>query len=144
MAVEMGNASLTCTRLFLAVLLFAGTGAEAQQASPDPYIRHITPGARVFIEKMDGFEDYLMAALQAKQVPVTVVTDKDKADFFISGHAKSSFQDEHHVEATIKAVNKEGDVVFAYAFDVSYTIHGKQSAAEACAKSLKKEITGHN
>jgi len=39
------------------------------------------PGARVFIEKMNGFDDYLMAALHTKQVPVVIVTDKAKADF---------------------------------------------------------------
>jgi hypothetical protein len=102
----------------------------------------IPSGARVFIEKMDGFEDYLAAAFQAKQVPVVVVTDKDKADFVISGSASSDSRDPHHQRATIKAVDKNGTVVFAYAFDDDYAIHGKQSAAEACAKNLKKEIAG--
>ena len=60
----------------------------------------------------------------------------------MSGHATSHSRD-NRVEATIKAVNKGGEVVFAYAYDESYAIHGRQSAAEACAKNLRKEMTGH-
>lgn len=95
----------------------------------------------MFIEQMNGFEDYLAAALHAKQVPLVVVTDKDKADFVISGSATSN-EIQHHTRATVKMVNRNGTVVFAYAFDQDYALHGKQSAAEACAKKLKKEILG--
>jgi len=88
---------------------------------------------------MDGFEDYVAAAIHAKQVPLVVVTDKDKADFVISGSASSS-EIQHHTRATIKVVDRKGTVVFAYAFDQDYAMHGKQTAAEACAKNLKKEV----
>jgi len=92
----------------------------------------------VFVEKMDGFEDNFVAALQTKKVPVIVVTDKDKADFFFSGYC-NIFGD-YHIEANIKAVNKDGNVVFAYDYNDAYPIHSKQSAAEACAKNLKKNM----
>lgn len=117
-----------------AVLLLLG---GAQRALSQSGSDHIRSGAKVFVEKMDGFEDNLVAALHAKQVPVVVVTDKDKADYFFSGYCNRHGD---HVEATIKAVNKDGNVVFAYDFNQDYAIHGKQSAAEACAKNLKKEI----
>jgi len=120
--------------LFLAGVLLTALCAVAQQS-------RIPSGARIFIEKMDGFEDYLTAALHAKQVPVVVVVDKDKADFVLSGSASGS-EREHHYQATIKVVDKNGVVVFAYAFDQDYSMRGKQSAAEACAKNLKKEILG--
>jgi hypothetical protein len=100
---------------------------------------HIPSGANVFIEPMEGFEDYLAAALHAKQVPLVVVTERDKADFVISGSAGSS-EIQHHTRATIKVVDRKGTVVFAYAFDQDYAMHGKQTAAEACAKNLKREI----
>ena len=90
---------------------------------------------------MDGFEDYLAAALHAKQVPLVVVTDKTKGDFVISGSASSN-EMQHHTRATIKMVDRSGTVVFAYAFDQEHAIHGKQTAAEACAKNLKKELVG--
>ena len=128
-------------RYFAWVFLVA-TCAWTQQASNDvpSQLEHIVPGSRVFIEKMNGFEDYLAAAIQAKQVPVVVVTDRNKADFVISGSASSS-EMQHHTHATIKAINKNGIVVFAYAYDQNYPVHGQQSAAEACAKNLKKEIS---
>lgn len=124
-----------CTKIgcCLFVILLAAVPAVAE---------HIPAGAYVFIETMDGFEDYLAAAIHAKQVPLVIVTDKAKADFVISGTASSDSRDPHHQRATIKVVNKNGIVVFAYAFDDDYAIHGKQSAAEACAKNLKKEILG--
>ncbi len=116
------------------LLLLAG----AQRALPQSDSAHIRSGAKVFVEKMDGFEDNFIAALRTKQVPVVVVTDKDKADFFFSGYC--NIFGNHHIEANVKAVNKDGVVVFAYDFNQDYTVHGKQSAAEACAKNLKKNI----
>lgn len=63
--------------------------AGAQGALPQADNAHIRSGAKVFVEKMDGFEDNFIAALHTKQVPVVVVTDKDKADFFFSGYCPS-------------------------------------------------------
>jgi hypothetical protein len=116
------------------LLLIAG----AQSLLPQSDTNHIRSGAKVFVENMDGFGDNFVAALHTKQVQVVVVTDKDKADFFFSGYC-NVFGD-HHIEANIKAVNKDGNVVFAYDYQEAYPMHGKQSAAEACAKNLKKTM----
>lgn len=122
--------------LITMVLLFIGTTSLLPQSQPDT--AHIRSGAKVFVEKMDGFEDNFIAALHTKQVQVVVVTDKDKADFVFSGYC--NIFGNHRVEANLKAVNKDGVVVFAYDFNQDYTVHGKQSAAEACAKNLKKNM----
>jgi hypothetical protein len=116
------------------LLLLAG----AQRVLPQSDSAHIRSGAKVFIEKMDGFEDNFVAALHAKQVPVVVVIDKDKADFFFSGYC--NIYGDHHIEANVKAVNRDGNVVFAYDYNQDVPMRGKQSAAEACAKNLKKSI----
>lgn len=137
---KRGTDIVCCFVLILLAAVRAGAQQPPTAAPPDS--QHIPPGAYVFLEKMDGFEDYLAAALHAKQVPLVVVTDKDKADFVISGFASDSDM-RHHTRATMKVVNRSGTVVFAYAFDQDYAAHGKQSAAEACAKNLKKEILGH-
>ena len=108
--------------------------AGAQRTSTSHVIHR---GAKVFIEKMDGFGDYFTAALHSKQVPVTVVVDEDKADFVFSGSAESNGK---HVKATLKAVSKDGEVAFACSFDQDYSMHGKQTAAESCAKKLKKDV----
>ncbi len=132
------NRARAMLRGITGVLILIGLLAGAQRVLPQSDNAHIRSGAKVFIEKMDGFEDNFVAALHAKQVPVVVVTDRDKADFFFSGYC-NIFGD-HHIEANVKAINKDGSVVFAYDYEDAYPIHGKQSAAEACAKNLKKKI----
>jgi hypothetical protein len=44
-------------------------------------------------------------------------------------------------QASIKVVDlKSGEVIFAYAVNKKNTLHGKQTAAEACAKHLKQAM----
>ncbi len=132
----------TLQRSITAVLvLFMGLFVGVQRVLPQADSEYIGRGAKVFIEKMDGFEDNFVAALHKKQVPVVIVTDRDKADFFFSGYYTTN---QDHVEANVKAVNKDGSVVFAYDFVQDYALRGKQTAAEACAKNLKKEILSHS
>jgi hypothetical protein len=109
-------------------------------------------GAKVFIAPMeDGFDGYLKAAIQKKQVPFTVVADKSQAEFEITGHsethtaskAKKLLLGKIHSDeqASIQVANLEsGEVVFAYSVNKLSSAHGKQSSAEACAKNLKEEI----
>lgn len=49
----------------------------------------IPSGSKVFVAPMAGFEIYLIAALDKKNVPLTVVNDKSLADFEISGVSES-------------------------------------------------------
>jgi hypothetical protein len=42
-------------------------------------------GAKVFLHKMDGFENYLLAAFTKKKTPVVVVESIDQADYEIEG-----------------------------------------------------------
>jgi hypothetical protein len=57
--------------LLCALPLFAGAGLPA--------------GSKIYIETMDGFENCLAAAVAKKMVQLTVVADKDSADFVVSG-----------------------------------------------------------
>jgi hypothetical protein len=99
----------------------------------------------------DGFDQYLKAAFVAKKVPVTVVDDKSKADFEITGHSETQkastakkviMWDWHSNEqASIQENNlKSGEVAFAYSKNKQSSVHGKKSTAEACAKHLKEKI----
>jgi hypothetical protein len=114
----------------------------------------IPAGSKVFISPMNGFETYLKAAMQKKQVPLQIVEDKDSADFIISGEsesqkastAKKIIMGSWHSkeEASINVANaKTGEVVFAYAVHKENSAHGKQTSAEACAKHLKDAIKSH-
>jgi hypothetical protein len=148
--------------LFVAAVLFGalslplsasaqGTVVPTEAGAAD---KVIPPHARVFITPIEGgFETYLAAAFVKKDVPLTVVTIKEKADFEISGisdsekagWAKMAFfgSGQSKEQASIKVTNlKSGVVAFAYAVNKGSASHGKQSAAEACAKHLKDRIEG--
>jgi len=85
-------------------------------------------------------------------VPVRVVANKEQADYELDGvsdhqkpgWAKTVFLGQIHSDdqASVKLVNlKTGDVVFAYAVNKKNTMHGRQTAAEACAKHFKDVVT---
>ena len=131
----------------LVLLMLAAVSSLAQDA-----VKVIPAGAKVFINPMkDGFEKELASALEAKKVPVEIVTEKDKAEFEISGTsetkkagaAKILIRGSWHSseQASITVTNlKSGEAVWAYAVNKSDSAHGKRSTAEACAKHLKEKI----
>jgi len=111
----------------------------------------IPAGAKVYITPSDGFETSLRAALEAKQVPLTVVDDKAMADYEIVSHAKTqkastakkllTFSWRSKEEASIQVNDlKSGEMVFAYAYHADNSAHGRKSSAESCAKHLKKKV----
>lgn len=106
---------------------------------------------KVYLDPMNGFENYLAAAFEKKNVPVTIVVSKDKADFEITGAAEQKkagvakmimFGQIHSDDqASIRVVNLHSEEqIFAYAVDKKNTLHGQQTAAEACAKHLKEYL----
>lgn len=129
--------------LIASSVLLAAVAAFAQ--SP------IVSGSKVYIEPMNGFENYLTAAFQKKKVPLVVVADKSMADYIVTGNAehqkagwaKIVFTGNIHSDeqASISMVSaKTEEVVFAYAVNKKNTMHGMQTSAEACAKHLKSAI----
>jgi hypothetical protein len=111
----------------------------------------IPAGSKVYVQGMDGFGSYVMAALDKKKVPVVVVSQRENADFEIGGDAESQKAGWAKVlltrsassteEASINVTNvKTGVIVFAYNVNKQNAVRGKQSAAEACAKHLKEKI----
>ena len=134
--------------LLISVCLVLVAVGVAQQATTSS----IPKGAKVFIAPMDdNFHEYLKAAIEAKKVPVTIVSDKSQADFEIGGHSDTQkastakkvimWDWRSNEQASIQTVNlKTGDVVFAYSVNKKSSAHGKKSTAEACAKHLKEKI----
>jgi len=136
------------TKLFISLLLAVSTlPIIAFGASSLP------PGSKIYVDAADGFDTYLTAALQKKKVQVTVVTDKTQADYELTGvsdhqkagWAKIAFTGQIHSDeqASVKLVNlKTSEVVFAYSVNKKNSLHGRQTAAEACAKHLKEAMDG--
>lgn len=129
------------------VMLIAATAF----AQPERVAR----GSKVFIEPNDnGVHTALAGALSKKKVPVVVVNSADKADYVVTvvgehkragwartlmsgGYAKGD------ANASMTVEHREsGTIVFAYNVEKGGAWRGIQSAAEACAKHLKKHIEG--
>jgi hypothetical protein len=129
------------------VILLSSPAVFAQKPA-----EHIPSGAKVFIAPMpNGFDTYLKAAIEKKKVPVVVVEDKSTAQFEIAGASESQkagaakiilLGNWHSTEdASIQVANlASGEVVFAYSVHEQSSTHGRQSAAESCAKHLKETM----
>jgi hypothetical protein len=129
----------------------ASAVAGQTPAADAPVSNKIAAGSTVYIEPMDGFENYLAAALLKKKVPLVTVTNKDQAQYVIAGTsdekkagwAKMAFTGNIHSDNAASVTmsdQRTGAVVFAYAVDKKNTLHGQQTTAEACAKHLQETI----
>jgi hypothetical protein len=136
-------------RLALVLCLAGRLGSVAPHAA-DEALR-IPKGAKVYIAPMEGFETYLSAALMKKEVPLSIVANKEAADFEITGNsetqkagwAKTIMTGNGRADerGSITVTNlKTGVIVYAYAADKGSAFRGKQSVAESCAKHLKERI----
>jgi hypothetical protein len=124
---------------------------SALSAPADPaYIPH---GSKVYvntIQGLNGFENYLVAALKKKNVDLLVVTDRSQADFEVTGFAAHQRAGWAKIifgsglpesEASIQVINLKTSVV-AYAVG-SYkvdAVNGKKSTAEHLAKNLRQKM----
>jgi hypothetical protein len=140
---------------FLAMVIVA-SGAQQSSKAPSEKTAEdsqiIPRGAKVFVAPMpDDFNQYLRTAIEKKKVPVTVVENRDQADFEITGYsetqkastAKKLILGSWHSResASIKVANlKTGVVAFAYSYNNDNSAHGKKSSSESCAKHLKDKI----
>ena len=151
----MKHTGLVGLFLIMAVLV-SGAQQQPGKAAPSEKVpdtsQAIPSGAKVFIAPMpDDFNQYLKTAIEKKKVPVTVVENRDQADFEITGYsetqkastAKKLIMGSWHSResASIKVVNlKTATVAFAYSYNNDNSAHGKKSSSESCAKHLKEKI----
>jgi len=130
----------------------AAAKAEAGDAMLAAPQQLLPAGARIYVAPMsNGFETYVVAGFQKKQVPLVVVAIREKADFELTGVSESDkagwakilflANDSTNETASVKIVNlRSGEVVFAYSVNKGSSARGKQSAGEAVAKHVKKKI----
>jgi hypothetical protein len=128
-------------------------GKDTNSKETKPAEKKIPANSKFFLAPMGGFENDLKAAIESKKVPVVLVTDKDQADYEISGTAESekagaakkiimgNWHSNEQASITVSD-RKSGEVVFAYSVNKKSSAHGKRSTAEACAKHLKEQIEG--
>jgi hypothetical protein len=111
----------------------------------------IPSGSRVYVAPMGGFENYVIAGILKKKVPVSIVSDRSKAEYEIRGSAETekagwakmlfmgSQQTNEQASINVQEL-KSGDVVFAYSVNKLNSVRGKQSAGEAIGKHLNEAI----
>ena len=144
-------------KALVGIVMVLSAAALSSAQTPSNVVRdesdtHIPSAARLYIAPIEGgYDIYLAAAMHKKEVPLTLVTDKSKADFELSGVtesekagcAKTIFlaSTATNEQASIKIVNlRTGTIVFGYNVNKSNSARGKQSSSEACAKHLKEKI----
>ena len=120
-------------------------------AKDDDMAKKIPAHSKIFLAPMDGFEQDLKTAIEKKKLPVELVSDRDKADFEITGTSETdkagtakkvillNWHSNEQASITITEI-KTGAVVYAYSVNKQSSAHGKRSTAEACAKHLKDQI----
>ena len=98
-----------------------------------------------------GFDNFIIAGFQKKNVPLIIVADKSKADYELSGieesekagWAKMLFMgsQQSREQGSVKIADlKTGAVIFGYSVNKGNSYKGKQSAGEACAKHIKEIV----
>lgn len=111
----------------------------------------IPSGSKIYVAPMDGFENYVIAGIMKKKVPVAIVADRNKAEYEIRGASdteKASWakmwflgSDHSNDQASIAVLEiKTGNVVFAYSVNKHSSVRGKQSTGEAIGKHLNEAI----
>jgi hypothetical protein len=131
---------------FVAAMLLAFAAPASSQKTPPPKQGTIPPGSAIFVDTNNGFDTFILAAIQNKKVNLHLVSSRESADYILDS---SLFHDAVAIatpnyaksgrtsEAAFKLTAKSGDIVWAYAVSKGIFSNGKQSVAEACAKHLK-------
>jgi hypothetical protein len=147
----MKKAGIIFAALMFCLSAFTLFSQSTQTSSPEIDPR-VPKGSKIYISPLEnGYHIYLAAAIQKKEVPVTLVMDKSRADFELSavtesekaGWAKMLFMNSgaSAEQASFQLVNlKTATISFGYNVNKSSSARGKQSSAEACAKHLKEKI----
>jgi hypothetical protein len=94
----------------------------------------------------------MRAAFQKKEVPLTVVLDRERADFIMTttlkrgdkpGWSESIFLGKRNAneDASVTIVDaKTSAVRFAYSVHKYNAVNGQQSTAESVAKNVKNQV----
>lgn len=120
--------------------------SSAQDASAT----RIPANSRIYVAPMEGFETYVVAAIQKKKVPVLIVNNRETADFEITGTmekikagwAKTIFVTPNpEINASIQIVNvRTGITAYSISSNKNNAWRGRKGSAEHLAKNLAKKM----
>ena len=108
----------------------------------------VPSGSAIYVDSSSGFDKFLSAALQARHVPLRIVSVPEQADyaldsavFAVAGEVRrrSTSMATSKAEA-VKLTSKSGEVVWRYTVTKHTLDKGSQAIAEDCAKHMKDII----
>lgn len=120
-------------KTFILVGLIAAGAVHAQNNPVIP------SNARLYVNADGGFNMLLTAALEKRHFPLTITTDKSKADFALEGLSERNAGTGD--EASVRMVDlKNGDVVFTWSVEKKATVRSLKIAADECAKQVAAAV----
>ncbi|SRR5258708_26843070 len=143
--------SKTMSKTLSVIVILICTVLSSYGVQPDGNPIKIPPGSKIYVAPMGGFENYVIAGILNKRVPVVLVTDRGKADYEIRGSAETqqagwakmlflgSQNTNEQASINVQEI-KTGNIVFAYSVNKLNSVRGKQSAGEAIGKHLNDAI----
>lgn len=136
--------------LFTMVLCLSIYGQENNFQANTNTSNKIPANSKVYIHPMDGFETYVAAALRKKKVPLVLVTNREQADFEITGDvekqkagwAKTIFGSGlPSIDASMSVINiKTGVIAYSISSTKENAWRGRKGSAEHLAKNLYKKM----
>src|SRR5260370_1676837 len=81
--------SKTMSKTLSVIVILICTVLSSYGVQPDGNPIRIPPGSKIYVAPMGGFENYVIAGILNKKVPVVLVTDRGKADYEIRGSAET-------------------------------------------------------
>jgi hypothetical protein len=110
--------------------------------------------SKLYIDRMNGFENYISAAILGKKIPIIVVTDRAQADYLVTGSWRESnggtsgngslvapLKRRTNYSASISIVDpKTSALVFAYSSEKSASHDLSKEIADDWANHLKHEM----
>ncbi|WP_263408647.1 hypothetical protein [Terriglobus tenax] len=125
---------------------------EIEGKQRKPYELVVEP--KVYVAVEGEFRLAMLEAWKAKQVPATIVSSREDADYILEGVSRTTKADTRHKvlllnwqsreQAAIALFDRQGAVRFAYAYYFEQSHHGVKSSAESCAKYLGDQFRSAN
>lgn len=136
--------------LFITLLSLSIYGQGSNFQPTNDTSNRIPANSKVFIQPMDGFETYVAAALRKKKIPLVLVTNREQADFEITGDvekqkagwAKTIFGSGlPSIDASMSVINiKTGVIAYSISSTKENAWRGRKGSAEHLAKNLFKKM----
>jgi hypothetical protein len=137
----------------LTLAFFTNISAQESKTANQGLSTCIPANSKIYIAEMpEDFHTFMAAAFKDVELPLFIVTDRDKADFEMKGTAAESQRNswarvifagqtgsKESASVTISNVNS-GIVVFSAASDRSNARRGKRSVANKMARELRDKL----